>query len=182
MTTIIGYEHEQGCVIASDTQTTAGDGYPFTHPDLVKILSRGGYLIAVSGENQSCDIAAHLWDIPERDDSPWYQFGIRVLSPSLRAAHEVNGFAPDKQNDWAVMIASRGELLTIESDYSILRAADGLYGMGSGSAYALGALTILLGVTSVTCAMERAVLVASRFDVFTSNETNVVTQRKEVAY
>ena len=51
MTTIIGYEHEQGCVIASDTQTTAGDGYPFTHPDLVKILSRGGYLVAVSGEH-----------------------------------------------------------------------------------------------------------------------------------
>jgi len=182
VTTIIGYEHEAGCVIASDTQTTAGNGHPFTHPDLVKISCRGGYLIAASGENQSCDIAAHLWNVPKYDGYPWYQFGIKVLSPSLREAHEINGFNPTGEEDWCVMIAHSGQILTIESDYSILRSADGLYGMGSGSTYALGALTILLGVTSVTCAMERAVLVASRFDVFTSNETNVVTQRKEVAY
>jgi ATP-dependent protease HslVU (ClpYQ) peptidase subunit len=179
MTTIIGLQNDHGCVIAADSQTTTSDGMPWQHADLSKIVNRGAYLIAASGVNQSCDIALNIWQPPPRPPKQsWYQFAITELVPSLRACHASNWFEPTPDDEWSLMIASRGELLTIESDYSVLRSKSGMYGLGSGSPYALGALAVLLASSVGETSVKRAIEIASAFDIYTASQVSIITQPK----
>jgi len=179
MTTVIGFENSEGCIIAADSQTTTSDGMPWQHPDLTKIVNRNSYLIAGSGTNQSCDIVLNIWEPPPRPPKQsWYLFGITQLVPSLRACHAANGFEPTADEEWSLMIASRGELLTIEFDYSVLRSKSGIYGLGSGSPYAMGALAVLLASSVGKSSVKRSVEIASLFDVFTSSQVSIMTQTK----
>ena len=179
MTTVIGLESNESCIIAADSQTTTSDGMPWQHSDLSKIVNRDGYLIAGSGTNQSCDIVLNIWQPPPRPPKqPWYLFGITRLVPSLRICHASNGFEPTPEDEWSLMIASRGELLTIESDYSVLRSKSGIYGLGSGSPYAMGALAVLLASNIGEGSVKRSVEIASMFDVFTSSQVSIMIQSK----
>ena len=50
MTTLIGIEYDDSCVLVADSRTTDSVGYIYSHSDVKKIAERNGYLIAGSGE------------------------------------------------------------------------------------------------------------------------------------
>jgi hypothetical protein len=63
MTTIIGVQLEHGCVIVSDSRIAAS-GKVYTHPDMVKAVQRGHYLIAGAGDYRALQIVLHGWTPP----------------------------------------------------------------------------------------------------------------------
>ncbi len=169
MTTIIGIQHENKCVIFSDNQTTGGDGRKYNHPKMVKVSKRGDFLIAGSGEAMPCDVAQHIWEPPTpttKDLRDPYHFMIAKVVPTLRKCLIDNGFNFEEESDgseyrFAFLIAVAGNLYSVEDDMSVGIRSDGVYGVGSGSKYAIGA--IMAGATPM-----EAMKIAADQDAYTS--------------
>lgn len=182
MTTIVGKQYEDKCVLAADNQVTGDSGRKFNHPDMLKISKRGEFLVAGSGEVQPCDAIQHNWVPPKitlKDREDLYHFMIVKVMPSLRKCLTDNGYDFSEGKDsgkvdesrFNFIIAVGGELFDVAYDLSICRSGDGIYGVGSGSPYAIGALHA--GATP-----QEAVEIACKLDVNTSGPIQVVEQYK----
>lgn len=151
MTTIVAVQYDDKVVFVSDNQVTGGDGRIYHHPKMEKVSARGEFLIAGSGEVGPCDIAQHLWVPPKptaKDRQDIYHFMIAKAMPSLRKCLTDNGhdFSEGKGDGketgsrFNFLIAVCGEVFDVAEDCSIIMSDDGIYGVGSGSSYAIGAL------------------------------------------
>ena len=169
MTTIIGVQYDDKCVIVCDNQTTGPDGRKFNHQKLAKISKRGEFLIAGSGEAQPCDVAQHIWNPPAptaKDAKDLYHFMIAKVIPSLRECLKENGFnfeeeKPDSDYRFDFLIAVGGTLFSVAEDLSVGMHKDGIYGVGSGHKYAVGA--VMAGATPL-----EAIKISAELDAFTS--------------
>jgi hypothetical protein len=182
MTTIVAVQYEDRVVFAADNQVTGDDGRIYHHPRMEKITERNGYLIAGSGEVAPCDIAQHLWIPPKptaKDLQDVYHFMIAKVMPSLRKCLTDNGydFAEGKGdgkgdgNRFNFLVAVGGEVFDVADDCSICMSADGIYGVGSGSSYAIGALHA--GAKPI-----KALEISERLDMNTSGPFLVKEQYK----
>lgn len=146
MTTIIGLQYDDRCAIVVDSRVTDDSGYIYTHPDSRKISERNGYLIAGSGEVMPCDVAQHIWDppVPTRTDKKdLFHFMVSKVMPSLRKCFTANSIdldATKTEQRFNFLIAICGELFDIDDELSVSRNENGIYAIGSGGAYAIGAL------------------------------------------
>jgi ATP-dependent protease HslVU (ClpYQ) peptidase subunit len=182
MTTIVGVQYEDKCVIAADNQVTGDSGRRYNHPDMKKIAERGEFLIAGSGEVQPCDVVQQIWQPPKltaKDRADLYKFMIVKVMASLRKCLTDNGYdfnegkGDGKADDtrFNFLIAVGGELFDVADDLSVCRSELGIYGVGSGSPYAMGAL--LAGATP-----EEAVEHACKVDVNSSGPILIMEQYK----
>jgi hypothetical protein len=180
MTTIVGVQYQDKCVIAADNQVTDEVGRRFLHPDMKKIAKRGDFLVAGSGEVQPCDVVQHFWTPPKmtsKDAADIYHFVITKAMPSMRKCLQDNGYdfnegkgeGKSSEQRFHFILAVGGELFDIAEDLSVCRSADGFYAVGSGSEYALGALAAGAGP-------KEAVEIACRFSVYSSGEVQVMEQ------
>jgi ATP-dependent protease HslVU (ClpYQ) peptidase subunit len=150
MTTIIGVQYEDRCLLLADNQVTDDSGRIYRHPQMAKLTERGNFLIAGSGEVSPCDIAQHIWNPPKltaRDSRDVYHFMIAKAMPSLRKCLTKNGYDFNEEHDKAkegarfqFLMAVGGELFDIDQDLAVMKNGNGFYSVGSGSSYALGAL------------------------------------------
>ena len=151
MTTIVAVQYTDKVVFAADNQVTGDNGRIYHHPRMEKITERGEYLIAGSGEVGPCDIAQHIWQPPKptlKDRQDIYHFMITKVMPHLRKCLTDNGYdfnegkGDGKVDDsrFNFLIAIGGEVFDVADDCSICMSDDGIYGVGSGSSYAIGAL------------------------------------------
>lgn len=146
MTTLIGIEYDDSCVIVADSQTTDDGGYIYTHPKAKKIAEVNGYLIAGSGEVLPCDVTQHIWDPPvptKAEKKDLYHFMIAKAMPSLRRCLSSNGFnfdEPKTEIRFQFLIGLCGEIFDIDDELSVSKNASGVYAAGSGAPFAIGAL------------------------------------------
>jgi ATP-dependent protease HslVU (ClpYQ) peptidase subunit len=173
MTTIAGAQHKTGCVIASDSQTTWGER-PFNSFGVDKIVERNGYLIAVAGDGRAADILNHAWKPPRCNiTGDLYGFLVSKVIPSMRKALADNGWkdSSDSKDDSGIdaLIAIRGQLFSIASDFTVLRDENGFYGAGSGGNYAVGAL-------EAGADIETAVEIAMKYDINSGGVVQIVHQ------
>ena len=181
MTTIVGVEYKDKAVLVADSRVTDDDGRVYSHPKMVKITERNGFLIAGSGEVSPCDIANHIWAPPKptvKDKQDIYHFMITKVMPDLRKCLEDNGYdfnePHDKSKDgvrFQFLIACCGEIFDIDQDLAVMKRGDGFYGVGSGAPYALGALH------HGASALE-AVEIAAKASAFTAGPFQEVIQYK----
>lgn len=177
MTTIIGIQEPDGCLIAADSRTTTEKGRPYTHPITTKITKRGKFLIAGAGTTQPCDIVQHIWKPPTipANTKDMYHFMITTIIPSMRECLKDNGFIPSTDSDdydFLFLIAVNGTIYEVDDSYSVLMRDDGLYGIGSGSPYAVGAL-------AANANWKKAMQVAAKNDVYTAPPFIVHRQEKK---
>jgi ATP-dependent protease HslVU (ClpYQ) peptidase subunit len=182
MTTIVGVQYKDRCVLAADNQVTGDGGRRYNHPEMKKISQRGAFLIAGSGEVMPCDVVQHMWVPPKltaKDGEDIYHFMITKAMPSLRKCLTDNGYdfnegkgdGKAEENRFSFILAVGGELFDVADDLSVIRSGDGIYGVGSGSSYAVGAL-------HAGAKPSEAIEIASRLDVNTSGPIQVVEQLK----
>jgi ATP-dependent protease HslVU (ClpYQ) peptidase subunit len=173
MTTIVGVQHKTGCVMAADSQTTWGER-PFNSFGVDKIVEKNGYLIAVAGDGRAADILSHAWKPPKVNVSgDLYGFMVSKVIPSMRKALFDNGWkdSSDTKDDSGIdaIIAIKGQLFSIASDFTVLRDENGFYGAGSGGNYAVGALEAGVDI-------ETAVQIAIRYDINSGGVVQIVKQ------
>ena len=181
MTTIIGIEYDDKSVIVSDSRITDDGGKIYSHPVMRKISQRGALLIAGAGEVSPCDIAQNIWVPPmftAKDKKDPYRFMITKAMPSLRKCLVDNGYNFDEPHDkdkeglrFQFLIAVGGELFDVDQDLAVMKSESGIYAVGSGGAYALGAL--YAGADAIT-AME----IAARISAYTSAPYHIEEQSK----
>ena len=166
MTTIIARQFDDRVVIAADSLVTANRKY--SHPRMAKITERNQYLIAGSGESAAADIAQHIWFPPKpnvEDKKDLYHFVISKVVPSLKQCFKDNDYKWEDKDDeepkFAFLIAIGGEVFDIADDFAVCMDADGLYGIGSGSSLALGAL-------KAGASMAEALAIAADKDPYTA--------------
>lgn len=176
MTTIVGLCKDGTVTLGADSQVTNGDRI---NNSLImeKITKNNGYLIAGSGDSTPCDILQHIFIPPvptvaERKNL--YKFMITKFVPAMRECLEDNGYKADPKEDsgFSMLIAYDGELFDIGDDFSVLLNDTGIYGVGNGSKYAIGAL-------SVGATIEKALQVAADNDIYTSGPFQIVKQTKK---
>lgn len=166
MTTIIGVQKKDGCLLAADSRTVGEDGRPFSHPDVVKISQRGPFLIAGAGDAQACDIIQHIWKPPRVPvaDINLYKFMVTKVGPSIRACLKKNEYILDKkdtESGYVFLLAIRGVIYELDDSCTVYLRDDGFYGIGSGSSYAVGALQAGVG-------WEKAMKIAEKNDIYTA--------------
>jgi ATP-dependent protease HslVU (ClpYQ) peptidase subunit len=146
VTTIIGLQEKDHALLIADSRITDDGGRTYTHPTVTKITKRGKYLIAGAGSTQPCDIIQHMWKPPTVNaaaNKDLYHFMIAEVVPSMRMALTAYGYKPDTESgesDFLFLIALNGTIFELDDTLSVLMRDDGIYGIGSGSAYAIGAL------------------------------------------
>ena len=145
MTTIIGIQYDDHAIIAADSRTTSDGGRPYSHPAVTKITKRGKFLIAGAGLTMPCDTIQHVWKPPALPTTKkdMYHFMITDVIPSMRTCLKDNGYTPEKDSgdyDFLFLIALNGVIYEIDDSFSVYLRDDGIYGIGSGASYAVGAL------------------------------------------
>jgi ATP-dependent protease HslVU (ClpYQ) peptidase subunit len=177
MTTIVAVCKNGNVTMGADSQVTDGSR-PNRHPRMEKITKNNGYLIAGSGDSQPCVILQHIFVPPvptvqERKDL--YKFMIVKFIPAMRECLDDNGWKPstdDKESGFNMLFAFDGEVFDIGDDLSVLLNDDGIYGVGSGSPYAIGALY-------AGASVEKSLEYASSNDIYTSGPYQIVKQQKQ---
>jgi hypothetical protein len=114
------------------------------------------------------------------------------LLPSLKQAYADYGYDPSPKtadNDpkdgsgFDALICLRGKIYQIDNDFSWVRDDRGIYGVGSGSSYALGALAraTLSPTNTRTAANEarKAIEISISFDINSGGKVKVITQREK---
>lgn len=170
MTTIVGLQDRGYCWMAADSQTTDRDR-AFVSRRQNKIVQRGEYLIGVAGDGAACDIAQFMWRPPSPMQPDLYLHMVATAIPSLKKALVSNGFSPSRDDDATLemLIAVEGNLFHIASDFTVLMRDDGIYGIGSGSSYAIGAL-------AAGASLEEAIEIAADNDMYTGLPCQVIRQ------
>jgi len=146
MTTIIGVEYEDSCTLMADSRTTDSEGRIYSHPSVVKLSRRGDFIIGGSGEAYPCDVAQHLWVPPKltpKDKKDLLHFMITKAMPSLRKCLVTNGYnfhESSSEMRFQFLVAVGGSIFDVDQELVASKNDPGIYAVGSGSSYALGAL------------------------------------------
>jgi hypothetical protein len=86
MTTIIGVQNEDSCVIVSDSRIV-DNGKVYTHSKMVKAVERGNYIIGGAGDYRALQVVLHGWQPPlvtAKAKENLYEFAINKVMPSLK--------------------------------------------------------------------------------------------------
>ena len=175
MTTIIGLQHDWGTEIFADGQTTAGDNRPY-RGESRKVVQRGEYLIGAAGPGAVCDAVTLGWlPPPFKGRNPLREMVSEVI-PHLRSyLSDELGYVMEEGDDdkskAEFLIAVHGVLYYVAVDGTVLTHQDGLMGIGSGSAYAIGALYAGANI-------HLAMTIAEMNDVYTGPTYHIQEQVK----
>ena len=166
MTTVIAIQHNDGVDMISDSQINS-NGKPYFHPDMVKIVESNKYLIGIAGRVVALQAIHNSWNPPALSANykgSIYNFVITKIVPSLKMFIDESKMFSDKEKEegelFSILLAIKGEVFEIDEDYSVARRSDGIYAIGSGADFALGAL---MAGSSTQHAME----IAASFDLNT---------------
>jgi ATP-dependent protease HslVU (ClpYQ) peptidase subunit len=175
MTTIIAKVSKSKVEFGADSLVSSSRKY--SHPNMVKIVERGPYLIAGSGLSAPCDIIQHIWKPPtpiQADRSDMYHFVISRVIPSMKDCFKYNEYKWDESNEetkFNFLLAIGGEVYDIGDDFAVCIDAGGIYGIGSGASFAVGALKA--GAT-----IEKALEIAAEIDPYTASPFHYYEQER----
>lgn len=201
MTTIVAVQGDSFAVIGSDSRISTFDDSGFAYQVTTlgggnaKVAPNGRYLIGVAGDARAINILHHAFTPPAASKSlsgsRLDAFMTKSFVPSLRQVFELHGYAnPQKESsnhlaeqDSSILVAVNGSVFVIESDYGWTSDRTGIYAIGTGGAYALGALSALKGnrrptVASATNQIAKALKIASDFDPYTGGPFQTFVQQR----
>ena len=189
MTTVLGIQIKNAVLIGADSQITE-DNFKTLSSGTPKIVKRGRYLIAITGDTRPGDILTYNWRPPafRNSDDPVQHMGKKVI-PSIIKAFNEGGYKWDDMDEkkdagFDYLIAFNGNLFHIACDMSFIQADNHIYGLGSGGqlafGYINGALESLDNKTTDTLdsLVRQSIEFASQFDVNTGGDIQIELQRK----
>lgn len=198
MTTIIGIQGESYAVLCSDSRITSvdDDGYVSMIQTMrsgsSKIAQVGSYAIGVAGDLRAINLVSHILQPPQPAPSlrgkKLDAFITSKFIPSLRDCFDSNGYSPPPK-DSSDHVAEHGSNLLlmvnatiyqIDHDYAWSSDSSGSYAIGTGCAYALGALNILCQKSPTLPQAKnhalKAIATAAKYDPHTGHPYQVIVQ------
>jgi ATP-dependent protease HslVU (ClpYQ) peptidase subunit len=203
MTTIVGVQGDGFAVICSDSRISSIDDGGFASQILTlgknssKVFTNGKYLLGAAGDMRAINILHHAFIPPvpptvNLTGSKLDHFITTKFIPSLRECFEKQGYAAPERDESAhiaeqgstIICALNGNIYVVDGDYAWTSDVNGIYALGTGSPYALGAMSILMGSkerTPKSCkdAAMKALKVASLNDPYTGSPFQHYLQQAE---
>ena len=190
MTTILGIQGETFALICVDSRISSFDssGSAYQVNTLKegsgKVAVNGKYLLGAAGDVRAINILHHVFQPPipavNLKGKKLDQFFTAKFIPSLRQCFENEGYAiPDKEDKEhmaeqasQILVVIHGSIYVVDGDYSWTSDSSGLYALGTGSSYALGALQALHSSTITTSQQAKkialkAMAIAAKYDPYT---------------
>lgn len=166
MTTIVAVENENGVTFASDSRVggrAINDGW------VAKVFKNGDLTIGVAGYLRVSQLLkyADLPPVPKGGDPDKLDRWVtRELAPLWNAANQ--DFADSVNENRAVgnseaLVSVRGRIYELGAGGSWTRSDSGIYAIGSGMTYALGAL-------EAGASPKKAIRIASKYDGGTNDD------------
>lgn len=184
MTTLVGIQGRSWALLGSDTRITS-DGAIYRMPkNQSKIVEVDGIMIASAGDVRGGNILEHGLKIPKVTVKSDEQFITSYFIPAIRQAFSDAGYEKTLEgistHETEFLVAYKGKIYEIDSDYSWVQDSRNIYALGSGGAIALGALATLVG-DSITKTEARkwalkALDIASSYNADTAPPYHVVIQ------
>jgi ATP-dependent protease HslVU (ClpYQ) peptidase subunit len=200
MTTLVAVQGDGFVVVGCDTRISYTDesGVPYQIMSMgsgtSKVALNGKYLLGAAGDMRAINILHHVFQPPvpppNTKGKKLDAFIANKFIPALRSCFDSQGYSlPDGKEDKehiaqhssSVLVVVNKHIYIIDGDYSWTTDATGLYATGSGSMYALGALSVLIGTkkpqqSQTKTAVLKALQIASKFDPFTGAPFNTFIQ------
>jgi ATP-dependent protease HslVU (ClpYQ) peptidase subunit len=181
ITTLIAFQGPDFAILGADSQITDGDKRILS-PSIPKIVKLGKYLLGVAGDARPGDLLAFNWKPPAYDGTDPVKFMGKKVIPSIITTFRANGYDHTKEGaSYSFLIVFAGNVFEVGDDLSMSQSSDGLYGIGSGSAYALGALAGQLPLLSnLDMAKEgilEALTISAKYDINTAAPFQIEIQR-----
>lgn len=190
MTTIVGIQGEDYSVICTDSRIASfdesGTAYQITTlgTGSSKVAQNGRYLLGAAGDARAINILHHAFSPPTptfMSSGPKLdQFITQKFIPALRECFESTGYAmPENdssshiaEHSSTVIVVINATIYIIEGDYSWTSDRTGVYAIGTGSSYALGAMYALTGgkevpIGKAKSVVNKALTIAAKFDPYT---------------
>jgi ATP-dependent protease HslVU (ClpYQ) peptidase subunit len=201
MTTIVAIQGDGFAVIGTDSRISSFDesgmAYQITTlgTGTSKIASNGRYLLGAAGDVRAINILHHAFTPPvpnfKTSGTHLDQFITLKFIPALRACFEETGYATpdnDEKSHMAeqastILVVINGVIYIIDGDYSWTSDRTGVYAIGTGSSYALGAIQAIAGgkqlqIPKAKIAINKALSITSKFDPYTGSPFHVYTQEQ----
>lgn len=166
MTTIIAVETDAGVQIACDSMASGGDKIDLEQP---KVFTNNGVTYGVAGTVLYLNQLRHTeLPPPPEDGSNLDHWVTMILVPVLREAAEAVGLPKNDDGEYeaGVLLASHGKVYEINGNLGWVRNTSGRYSIGSGSFFAIGAM-------SAGASVEEALAIAARHDPSTGYRMTV---------
>jgi len=203
MTTIIGIQGDGFCIAASDSRISETEVDSNLISQIVglresngKLGINGKYVLGAAGDLRAINILHHAFKPPEPAPNlkgkKLDQFVTVKFIAALRECFEHNGYAsPDNdqkehiaEHSSTVFMAINGQIYIIDGDYSWISDANGLFAVGTGAQYALGAMYSLMPRGKISLGHGRkmvlkALAAAAKFDPYTGAPYHTFVQGKE---
>ena len=192
MTTIIGIQGDGYAVLCAYSRVSSVDDDGFvsriqTMPNGVsKVSQLGNLIIGVAGDIRAINLISYSFQPPQ--PAPTLkgkkidEFITNKFIPSLREFFDSNGYSPPPRESSQHLAEHGSEMLVIanrtiyqiDNDYAWCLDSSGIYSIGTGAQYALGALSALLPVGQCSLALmkkhiSRAMVIASKYDPHTGH-------------
>lgn len=158
MTTIIGIQGDDWAVLATDSRIASFDSEGTAYQSstlgqgMSKITTNGRYLLGAAGDVRAINLIQHAFTPPAPGSNlrgkKLDAFITTRFVPALRACFDEHGYsAPDNDRkthqaefNSTVILVVNATVYVLDSDYSWASDQNGIYAVGTGSAYALGAI------------------------------------------
>ena len=182
MSTVVAIQTSKFAVLASDNRLVSDDRKYHAPAMAAKLKPVGEYLLGYAGDHRAGQLAHYVFkppaliDINNQSELDW--FISNHFIPELRQTWEDNN-CNVTEDTLDLIVAIRGIIYWVGSDYSWIREDSGLYGVGSGGKYALGYLsahTIPATQARIETLACEAIGSASYFDVNTSDNAIIYHQ------
>jgi 20S proteasome alpha/beta subunit len=199
MTTIIGIQGEDYAVLCADSRISMVDADGNASLSITiastqsKICQLGRYMIGVAGDLRAINILQYGFSPPEPalnlrgnklDTFITTKFiqALRIYldSQGYSTTADRDGRAQQIQQGSQFIVAINATIYQIDNDYAWCTDISGMFSIGSGSTYALGALQALhkpqLSLPQAKKLALKALAVAAKYDPYTGSPYNTVVQ------
>jgi ATP-dependent protease HslVU (ClpYQ) peptidase subunit len=184
MTTIAAVQGNGFVVVGFDSRISGEGGRVYVLPkNSPKVVRNGSYLLGAAGDLRAVNLLATV-SLPEPADKMTAvgldRFVSTQVIPVIKSWFEENSYGKDGEQQSELMLCVRGVTYEISENYDCTRDANGIYGIGSGSSYAVGALHAMVEknvtVDEAKDFMKEAMRIATKLDSGSGLPTYVVVQ------
>jgi len=184
MTTIAAIQGDGFVVVGSDSRITSDGGRIYLLPkEIGKIVRNEKYLLAASGDLRAINLLANV-KLPSTggvSGKKLDRFISTEVVPLIQEEFERAGYGKEGSHESEIMLCVEGVVYEIAQNYDLSRDSTGIYGIGSGSSYAVGALhAMVAGEISINEAKEyvrEAIKIAAKLDAGTGEPITIVVQQ-----
>ena len=203
MTTIVAIQGDDWVLVATDSRISSFDGSGMATQSSTlsagtsKVAQNGKYLLGAAGDVRAINLLHHALQPP----APPPNLAGRKLDafittrfiPAMRECFETHGYATPDNDDKqhiaehasTVLVVVNAHAYVVDGDYSWATDTSGIYAIGSGAAYALGAIHALRNGRTIDTPQQaknlatKALTIAGRLDPYTGTPVQTHTQTHE---